>query len=191
MIQKSDKSKYMKMSVRILWLLLMIASLLIPAKMIAEAAALPKDYTRCEAFHIVQKGDWLWWIAKQYGISTTEIIKANNLNNSHGIRPGDFLCIPRVSYDVKYPYSELHARLFAKRYIRICGANFIKNTRWFVRARQNRQAGWKKIGAVRSDYAGSFYANLKLPKSMADAHTLEICLKEITKGYKVCTTIRR
>lgn len=44
--------------------------------------------------HIVQPGEWVWQIARLYGIDPQAIIDANNLANPASISPGDELIIP-------------------------------------------------------------------------------------------------
>lgn len=44
--------------------------------------------------HIVQPGEWIWQIARTYGIDPQAIIDANNLTSPSNISPGDELIIP-------------------------------------------------------------------------------------------------
>ncbi len=44
--------------------------------------------------HIVQPGEWIWQIARLYGVDAQEIIDLNNLTNPASISPGDELIIP-------------------------------------------------------------------------------------------------
>jgi LysM repeat protein len=44
--------------------------------------------------HIVQPGEWIWQIARQYGVDPQAIIDANNLVNPSSISPGQELIIP-------------------------------------------------------------------------------------------------
>lgn len=45
--------------------------------------------------HLVKAGDTLYLIAQQYGISLTDLLKANNLSSSAQIYPGQRLTIPK------------------------------------------------------------------------------------------------
>ena len=45
------------------------------------------------AAHAVKKGDTLYSIAKKYGVSVADIVKANNIKNNH-IEIGEKLVIP-------------------------------------------------------------------------------------------------
>jgi len=44
--------------------------------------------------YIVQPGDWIWQIARTFGVDPEAIIEANNLTNPTMIQPGDELIIP-------------------------------------------------------------------------------------------------
>lgn len=44
--------------------------------------------------HVVQPGEWIWQIARQYGVDPQSIIDANNLTNPALIYPGQELVIP-------------------------------------------------------------------------------------------------
>ena len=44
--------------------------------------------------HIVQPGEWIWQIARIYGVDPQAIIDANNLSSPANISPGDELIIP-------------------------------------------------------------------------------------------------
>lgn len=44
--------------------------------------------------HVVQPGDWLAKIARQYGVSTSVLARVNNLWNWNYIYPGQVLVIP-------------------------------------------------------------------------------------------------
>jgi LysM repeat protein len=44
--------------------------------------------------HIVQPGEWIWQIARTYGVDPQAIINANNLSDPANISPGQELIIP-------------------------------------------------------------------------------------------------
>ena len=44
--------------------------------------------------HVVQPGEWIWQIARKYGVDPQSIIDANNLTNPALIYPGQELVIP-------------------------------------------------------------------------------------------------
>lgn len=53
-----------------------------------------KDKARGEVTHIVTKGDTLFSVAKQYGVSTDDIMKANGLGKNTSLTLGQPLLIP-------------------------------------------------------------------------------------------------
>jgi len=50
-----------------------------------------------ELFHVIQKGDTIYSIARQYGVSADELIKLNNINDPRAIQAGKRLRIPPKS----------------------------------------------------------------------------------------------
>jgi LysM repeat protein len=58
------------------------------------AAAATGTPTGSTTIHIVQPGEWIWQIARLYGVDPQAIIDANNLSSPSTISPGDELIIP-------------------------------------------------------------------------------------------------
>ncbi len=52
--------------------------------------------TGCRIRHTVKKGEWVWQIARDYGVSPYDILAANGLTikSANTIYPGKVLCIP-------------------------------------------------------------------------------------------------
>ena len=50
--------------------------------------------TGCRVKHKVKKGEWIYQIARNYGVSPQSVLAANNLSNPSLIYPGMVLCIP-------------------------------------------------------------------------------------------------
>jgi LysM repeat protein len=52
--------------------------------------------TGCRVQHTVRRGEWVWQIARNYGVSPYDILSANGLSVASGrvILPGTVLCIP-------------------------------------------------------------------------------------------------
>jgi membrane-bound lytic murein transglycosylase D len=52
--------------------------------------------TGCRVKHTVKRGEWVWQIARNYGVSPYDILSANGLSVASGrvILPGTVLCIP-------------------------------------------------------------------------------------------------
>jgi putative chitinase len=52
--------------------------------------------TGCRYRHTVKTGEWVWQIARDYGVSPYDILAANGLSiqSANTIYPGTVLCIP-------------------------------------------------------------------------------------------------
>jgi LysM repeat protein len=61
---------------------------------VATAVATDGTPTSGTTVHVVQPGEWIWQIARLYGVDPQAIIDANNLVNPSSISPGDELIIP-------------------------------------------------------------------------------------------------
>ena len=50
----------------------------------------------CRIRHTVQNGEWVWQIARNYGVSPYDILAVNGLTiqSAQTIYPGTVLCIP-------------------------------------------------------------------------------------------------
>ncbi len=68
--------------------------LLIPTS--GSAAAAPPPSSGCRIRHTVKAGEWVWQIARDYGVSPYDVLAANGLTILTGrtIQPGTVLCIP-------------------------------------------------------------------------------------------------
>jgi len=61
---------------------------------VATTAATTGTPSSGTTIHIVQPGEWIWQIARLYGVDPQAIIDANNLTSPANISPGDELIIP-------------------------------------------------------------------------------------------------
>jgi len=68
--------------------------LVIPDAMQEESVAESAGKATGERVHIVQEGEWLYAIARQYEVSPDAIIAANNLQPPYSVYPGQELIIP-------------------------------------------------------------------------------------------------
>jgi LysM repeat protein len=71
----------------------------IPAPSITPAAttappAMPHRPRKGATVHIVRRGEWVWRIARMYGVDPQAIIQANHLTHPGMIYPGQRLIIP-------------------------------------------------------------------------------------------------
>ena len=70
--------------------------LLIPTSEGAAPPAAQPPSTGCRIKHTVKAGEWVWQIARDYGVSPYDVLAANGLTIHTGrtIQPGTVLCIP-------------------------------------------------------------------------------------------------
>lgn len=60
---------------------------------VPEKASIPK-LAENQQMHTVQPGEWIYAIARQYGVTPSSLLKINNLNNPNLLQPGQQLIIP-------------------------------------------------------------------------------------------------
>ncbi len=56
---------------------------------------MPNAISRKTTRYTIKKGDTIWKIAKNHGVSTNDIIKTNNIKDVSNVKPGQQLIIPR------------------------------------------------------------------------------------------------
>ncbi|RZI91194.1 MAG: LysM peptidoglycan-binding domain-containing protein, partial [Microbacterium sp.] len=61
------------------------------------SAASKASAARSATTHTVSRGDTLWGIAREHGVSLTKLLRANDLNSSAIIYPGEKLRIPGIA----------------------------------------------------------------------------------------------
>ena len=55
------------------------------------------NYDRCIGFpHVIEKGDTLYKLSKQYNVKVSALILANPYVNIYNLQVGDTICIPRI-----------------------------------------------------------------------------------------------
>jgi N-acetylmuramoyl-L-alanine amidase len=54
------------------------------------------DSSGCRLRHRVKKGEWVWQIARKYGVDPQKVMRANDLTSRKAktLQPGTILCIP-------------------------------------------------------------------------------------------------
>lgn len=56
-----------------------------------------QERRRCMGFmHVIEKGDTLYKIGKQYGVKVSALMLANPYVNVYNLQVGDELCIPKM-----------------------------------------------------------------------------------------------
>jgi spore germination protein len=62
----------------------------------ASSTGTSSGTTGCRIYHTVKQGEWVWQIARVYGVDPQSILRANGLTvqTADPIYPGTELCIP-------------------------------------------------------------------------------------------------
>ncbi|MDQ4075727.1 MAG: LysM peptidoglycan-binding domain-containing protein [Chloroflexota bacterium] len=66
-----------------------------PVEPVEEQEAQPTPEPAGPVIHTVQRGEWIYAIARQYGVSPQAIMQANNITNPNVIHAGQQLIIPQ------------------------------------------------------------------------------------------------
>ena len=74
---------------------------------LGQSGSSSPDYVNRPKFHTVQKGESLWVIAKQYGMSLTELKRLNDIWGNDIIRPGDKLLLRSDDYSLSTTGGEI------------------------------------------------------------------------------------
>jgi membrane-bound lytic murein transglycosylase D len=67
---------------------------------VLDAPVIPEEHMhrqvhRSQIIHIVKRGETVYAISRKYHVTPNQILKANKLKNSRGIKPGQRLIIPK------------------------------------------------------------------------------------------------
>jgi len=155
----------------------------------------------CGAQHTVKAGETLSSIGETYKVSWVEIATANNLTDPYTVTIDQVLCIPgAASAPSTTPSTGSEAASSGKKsgptlslsgywnYLQITVTNFPKETNYYVKAAP--AAGWLKewnqLGKVRTDRKGAVTIAYRLPKSLLDTQSIEVCLKDALSDEVAC-----
>jgi peptidoglycan lytic transglycosylase D len=78
-----------------------VAALTPHPKVVAKAVSQPSRRTAGAGIHVVRARDTVSSIAKLYGVSTSDVVRWNNLENGDAIRPGDRLRVTSLRPSVE------------------------------------------------------------------------------------------
>jgi len=157
------------------------------------AAALPRPAVAavsatCEDTHTVKGGETIYRIAKDNDVSVNRLAKANDLKSPYTLTVGQVLCLPpAVKASSNYKWSAT----FDGSKVNIAGDKFKKNHPFIVKARQNDTSAWYRLGKAAADKTGVMKASLKVPKELAKAASIRVCLKDGVTDYLDCKLVYR
>jgi hypothetical protein len=75
--------------------------------------------------------------------------------------------------------------------ITLRGSNYRPNHVFFVKVGGRQGGNWTRVGTIRPNSNGTISSTVRLPNSLRNAPRVRVCLKEIYRGYTVCTTAKR
>ena len=75
---------------------------------VASVSAAPDESTVCRIVHVVQRGETLYSIAREYGVSMWNIARANGITNPSKIYAGQRLVIPTGQSPGTEPAGTVH-----------------------------------------------------------------------------------
>jgi len=157
------------------------------------AVALPRPAVAavsasCEDTHTVKAGESIYSVSKEYDVTVNHLAKANGLKSPYKLTVGQELCIPpevKASSDYKW------SATFDGSKVNIAGDKFKKNHPFIVKARQNDTGVWYKLGKAAADKNGVMKTSLKVPKELAKAASIRLCLKDGVTDYLDCKLVYR
>jgi len=170
----------------------MIWSLTITLLLSIVLAALPRSVqagspdVKCKESHVVQPGETIYRIAREYNVSVNRLAKTNHLTRPYLLIPGQTLCIP----EKPQPSSKFTWTVnYSNNQIRISGIEFKKQHPFMVKVRENDTSPWFKLGKVLADSNGQMNVKYEVPSSLIKKSMLTVCLKDGITDYLYCKTV--
>ena len=165
-------------------LLSMIAATVSPA---AAAGTVPG----CKQWHVVQKGEYLSQIAKQYNTTYQELAEINDLDDPNILFVGQNLCVSVDGTDSATPVlpnSGSGIRIYATsvkedQSVTLQGKYLVANTAYtiYLSNFKSKQPVNYSVGAVTTDKDGAFKGTYNLPNKLSDVSVIKVLISN-TKG---------
>lgn len=160
--------------------------LMIAFTFMAAARPQPAQAAVCEDTHIVKSGDSIYKLSKKYEVSVNKIARANNMERPYSLTVGDEICIPKEpapSADYTWTAVVKNGKVF------VTGESFKKSWPFFIKVREDFTEPWYKLGKVVTSKKGVMDEEDKLPKNVAKAPILFVCLKDSVTNYLDCKRV--
>ena len=155
------------------------------------AASLPRPAQAatsavCKETITVKEGDTVNKLAKKYETTINKIARANNLEKPYVLTVGQTLCIPGERQpSSKYTWSAV----LKNGQVTLSGEKFKKQHPFHVKVREDFSKPWFKLGKVTADKNGELEKKFTLPKSISNASSLYVCLKDGVTDYLDCKRV--
>jgi len=157
----------------------------------ALAAALPRPAQAasdvvCEKTITVKAGDTIYNLAKKYETTVNKIARGNDLEKPYTLTVGQTLCIPKE----RQPSSNYTWSAVLKNgEVTVSGEKFKKQHPFHIKVREDFDSPWYKLGKVTANKSGELEKEFKLPKAVANANVLYVCLKDGVTDYLDCKRV--
>jgi len=187
MMYAARVSRYWKV-LNIALLLIFLSISLPPWK--AAASAPPAGV--CASYHTVKATETIQDIAAAYGVTVQALAEANALSNPYIVEIGDSLCTPPPpAVAAALPPIDcikLRAQVYQHKRITLYAEKLpVKHTYW-LKFRPFKFGPWIKVAKVYPKSDGTLVRSFTIPESWRSMPRFQVCLKETTYGYLVCTT---
>jgi hypothetical protein len=157
--------------------------------------------SNCSASYTVVAGDTLYGIATSYNVAMESLATANNLTAPYVLTIGQVLCIPSgatvpsASGTTTPTTTSTDPTLVVTRTedgLVIDLVNFANKSIYYVRAGVIglKTHQWTRLGLIRVPKSGAASKLFPLPKKLADATNLHVCLKNARTNGLICVLNR-
>ena len=140
----------------------------------------------CQDTYTVKAGDTIFRIAREYDTTAYKVAKTNGMERPYYVTVGQELCIPKVpqpSSDYSWTAEVKNGK------VTVTGEDFKKSWPFFIKVREDFDEPWYKLGKVVTDKKGFMDESDKLPKDVAKASILYVCLKDSVTNYLDCKRV--
>ena len=155
------------------------------------AAALPRPAlaavdAACSDTITVKAGDTVYNLSKKYETTVNKLARANDLEKPYSLTVGQTLCIPKAPEpSSNYTWSAV----LKNDQVTVSGEKFKKQVPFFIKVREDLDEPWHKLGKVVTSKSGELEKQYKLPKSIAGASVMYVCLKDGITNYLDCKRV--
>jgi LysM repeat protein len=134
----------------------------------------PAQAASCGYYHIVQRGESLYWIGRYYGVSWTYLAQINGLRNPRLIYAGQKICISlpgSSSSSGAVPASWSYSLTNVEKDVSVTIRTYNLPSNVPLDAHMGRKVRgayeWVNVGQLDSDAGGTIYATFNIPPSFA------------------------
>jgi hypothetical protein len=166
----------------------MLSFLLIFALLAATAPTQALAATQCVSYHTFRAGERTGAIAHSYGLSWTEIAKANNLGIGERPSRGDRLCIPAAKTSTSGSSNFNLTATGSGNVFRLGSTGSKSSAVWIVKARENG-GSWYRLGRWRVGKGENTTMSFGVPNDLRGKSPLQVCFKNATTDEAICRTV--